>query len=236
MDVENGGDSYAFIGVVGKTEALEKRSGDGAVSVAQIFHLNGQTPEKKWRIQEMVPTTQTMVKKDSGYYLGHEEQADDTCTMFLKWCTSEGIITPKLEYPAHFQNGLVGVRCREEILNREAFLYVPYKMMFTVSKVQNHPILGPIVKDNPSLFEHYDQSIGPVWEVMTLLMGIFYEIAQGPKSYWYPWIRQMLDIPTPCIWKDHELEMLEDDNCLYNIIKLNDCLDYIWFAFVKVLE
>ena len=40
---------------------------------------------------------------------------EDKFTMFLKWCKDEGVIMPKLEYPAYFENGLVGVRCKEDI-------------------------------------------------------------------------------------------------------------------------
>ena len=52
--------------------------------------------------------------------------------MFLDWCIKEGVIMPKLEYPAKFENGVIGVRCCEDIENREAFLAVPYKMILNV--------------------------------------------------------------------------------------------------------
>ena len=52
--------------------------------------------------------------------------------MFNEWCEREGVIMPKLEYPAYFNNGLEGIRCKEPIEHREAFLFVPYKMIITV--------------------------------------------------------------------------------------------------------
>ena len=39
---------------------------------------------------------------------------------------------PKLEFPAYFEDGLVGIRVKEDIEHREAFIYVPYKMMISV--------------------------------------------------------------------------------------------------------
>jgi len=39
---------------------------------------------------------------------------------------------PKLEYPAYFEHGLLGVKCTEDIGHREAFMYIPYKMVFSV--------------------------------------------------------------------------------------------------------
>jgi len=44
------------------------------------------------------------------------------------------MLHPKLEYPAYFEDGLLGVRCKEDINHREAYLFVPLKMMMTVTK------------------------------------------------------------------------------------------------------
>lgn len=41
---------------------------------------------------------------------------------------------PKLEYPAYFEDGLIGVRVKAKIEHREAYMSVPYKMMLTVAK------------------------------------------------------------------------------------------------------
>ena len=39
--------------------------------------------------------------------------------MFREWCEREGVIMPKLEYPAFFDNGLEGIRVKEEIKHQE---------------------------------------------------------------------------------------------------------------------
>lgn len=54
-------------------------------------------------------------KKGIDLYLDIPENEEDKFSMFLNWCKSEGIVMSKLEYPAYFQNGLVGVRCKEDI-------------------------------------------------------------------------------------------------------------------------
>ena len=72
--------------------------------------------------------------------------------MFLNWCKKEGVVMPKIEYPATFENGLKGIRCTSDIAHREAFLFVPFKMMYTLSKVQNNEILKPIIKRHPKCF------------------------------------------------------------------------------------
>ena len=37
-------------------------------------------------------------------------QDEDRYTIFNDWCKSEGVIMPKLEYPAVFEDGLIGAR------------------------------------------------------------------------------------------------------------------------------
>ena len=42
----------------------------------------------------------------------------------MKWADKVGIKTPKLEYPAYFDGGLVGVRAKETIRHREMILSI----------------------------------------------------------------------------------------------------------------
>ena len=76
--------------------------------------------------------------------------------MFFDWCQKEGVIMPKLEYPAYFENGIIGTKCKEDIENREAYLFVPFKMMLTIRKVCYHQILGPIIVGHPECFKDYE--------------------------------------------------------------------------------
>ncbi len=58
----------------------------------------------------------------------------DKYDQYNKWCKDNGVHMPKLEYPAVFEGGLIGARVTEEIAHREAFIFVPYKMLSTVGK------------------------------------------------------------------------------------------------------
>lgn len=60
---------------------------------------------------------------------------------------------PKMEFPAYFDHGLLGVKCTEDIVHREAYLYVPYKLMITVGDTKVHDILGTICENHPECFE-----------------------------------------------------------------------------------
>ena len=70
---------------------------------------------------------------------------EDKFEMFNKWCRDQGIYLPKLEYPAFFEGGLIGLKCTADINHREAFAYVPYKLLMTVGKAMSHPIIGHII-------------------------------------------------------------------------------------------
>jgi hypothetical protein len=59
---------------------------------------------------------------------------------------------PKLEYPAYFDGGLLGTKVKEDIEHREAYLYVPYKLMISVKDTQNHEILARLITENPEFF------------------------------------------------------------------------------------
>ena len=76
----------------------------------------------------------------------------DKYTLFNEWCKENGIVCPKLEYPAEFEFGLIGVRAKEDIDYREAFLFVPFNVMISVDFVRKHPKIGPIIKKYPKLF------------------------------------------------------------------------------------
>ena len=114
---------------------------------------------------------------------------------------------PKLEYPATFEHGLIGVRCTEDIEFREAYLFVPYKMLMSVKNAQMHDVIGPVILDHPECFEadeHED------WEQLTLVLYVYHEMTLGRDSYWYPYLRCMPDVQFACSWEEHELDMLQD--------------------------
>ena len=126
--------------------------------------------------------------------------------MFLDWCRKEGVIGPKLDYPAIFENGVMGIGCKEEIKHQEMYLAIPYKMIYSASKVANNPLLAPIIQKHPECFTS-DQMIQ--WQYLTLTLGLLYEISLGRQSYFYPWLRSFLvDQKCRSPWKDNELEMV----------------------------
>ena len=64
--------------------------------------------------------------------LSAEDEHSQKCEVFNEWCRENGVKMPKVEYPAYFDGGLVGVRAKAPIEHREAFMAIPYKMLMTV--------------------------------------------------------------------------------------------------------
>ena len=94
------------------------------------------------------------------------------CQVFNAWCQENGVLMPKLEYPAYFEGGLVGMRAAQPISHREAFIAVPYKMLLTVEKAQKHPILGQVIQEHPKLFSQEQKGDS---EQLTLAVYLIYE-------------------------------------------------------------
>ena len=110
----------------------------------------------------------------------------DKIQMFNEWAIAEGAVMPKIEYPAYFGDGLVGMRCTEDIEHREMFMAIPYKMLLSVKDTQAHPVLKQVLEENPELFA---EESGLSWEQLTLVMRLFYEVIQGKEGHWYPYLR-----------------------------------------------
>ena len=118
---------------------------------------------------------------------------------------------PKLEYPAVFDNGVVGMRVTQTIQNREAFLHVPYKMLFTVKRVMDNQDLKGVIEKYHDLFFECDGDKKLISEYLILILGMFYEVSLGTSSYFYPWLRMILDQDVGTNWNDSELALLQDD-------------------------
>ena len=78
--------------------------------------------------------------------LDPEGKIKDRAKLYLEWCLDQGVVMPKLEYPSHFQGGLIGIGCKEDIEHREAAMFVPLKITITLKKALTHPVLSNLIK------------------------------------------------------------------------------------------
>ena len=114
---------------------------------------------------------------------------------------------PKMEYPAYFEGGLLGVRCKEQVEHREAYMFIPLKMVMSLAKAQQHPVLKPIIAENSECFDAEENGD---YEQLTLALFMFYEITLGRRSYWYPYLRLMPDVEFTSSWSQEEMAETQD--------------------------
>ena len=140
-----------------------------------------------------------------------KEEHRRKCEVFNEWCLSNGVRMPKLEYPAYFDGGLVGVKATAPIEHREAFLSIPYKMLITVDAAQRHEVLGPIIAENPHVFSEDEKGD---WEQLTLVIFIIYEYQKGEDSFWKPYLDLMPDVKFFCHYPEDMVVATQDLNLI----------------------
>ena len=72
-------------------------------------------------------------------------------------------------------------------------------MLLTVDGALQHPVLGPIIKNNPEIFgEEYTGD----WESLILVTYIMYEFTKGEGSFWKPYLDLMPNVIFFCHWTE----------------------------------
>ena len=128
---------------------------------------------------EAVKNQQVEDDEEAGNVWGDDiggEKQKRKINAFKAWCAKVGIEYPDQEYPAEFENGLVGVKATTPILYRQAFLKVPHNCMMTVAGAMKHQELGPIIKASPELFSDEEQIDAAA---LTLVLYTMYEWQLG---------------------------------------------------------
>ena len=143
---------------------------------------------------------------------------------------------PKLEYPSLFDGNLIGVKCKEEIAHHEAFLYVPLSITISVNGTKNHDILGPIINENPEIFDEDFEDVCADWEQLTLTLALLYEFIKGRSSFWYPYLRIIPEVDFISNWSSDTLELLHDMSFLNEILELKQDVKDNFSPFFKMLK
>ena len=111
---------------------------------------------------------------------------------FKHWLSDNGILMPKLA-----TNGET-VTVKDKVANREAMIFVPYKMIISVNKTLDHEVLGPIVNNHPEIF---DEDNGDQYrEHLILLLALIYEMVLEKDSFWDPYLKTLSFCEFPLNW------------------------------------
>ena len=78
------------------------------------------------------------------------------------------------------------VTVKDKLPNREAFLFIPYKMIISVNKALDHDVLGPIINNHPEIFDEEDSD--QYREHFILVLALIYEMVLEKDSYWQPYL------------------------------------------------
>ena len=72
----------------------------------------------------------------------------EKCVKFNKWCKEVGIISDKVEFPAFFEGGLIGLKAKEPIKHKEMIMAVPYKCLISLDKALADPDISIVFEEN----------------------------------------------------------------------------------------
>ena len=98
-------------------------------------------------------------------------RADPKYIRFKEWMLENGARFPDVDFPVAFghHGELMGLAANKDIPPMRGFLFIPDKLMITAEKARKDPVLGPIIKKHPELFEQ-NQLINETTEIVVFLM------------------------------------------------------------------
>ena len=136
-------------------------------------------------------------------------------SQLLDWLVSEGcIINPKIQYPAIFQNGLIGMAASQVIEPGEVLTEITPQVIFSTELLKSCEI-SIIFDENIDYFGKENTE----WLDNQFLALFVYEKIK-PNSKWQKFFEVMpSQIENLCDWSDDELEELYDED-LTNDVKI----------------
>lgn len=156
-------------------------------------------------------------KPEPSAHVPDRSEMEPRFARFLEWCDEQGVIMTSAAWPAFFgSENLRGVVCTKDIKPYEAIMYVPHKLLITTQMTKDHPILGQIVLDHPSIFKTSGD-----WEYNLLILFLIHERCKGKESFWHPYLDTIQKIDTPIEWDQEHLDFIEDTQLRAEIDECN---------------
>lgn len=119
-----------------------------------------------------------------------------------------------------------------EIQHNEAFMFVPYHLIISVTKTQSHKVLGSVVLEHPECFSDEKDEPEHTWEHMILVLAIMYELTLGKNSKWEPYLKMLpFDADLTCDWSQEDMEMVQDASLIHVLKDTKETLENEWLLF-----
>jgi hypothetical protein len=157
--------------VLSKSEQLKERA-ENISFLAEICHDNLTNLE----VEELLKFEKEVAIKNQKTEIKQSEKESlnsrlNKAQKYMEWCKWIGIISPKVEFPAVFKNGLMGVRALKDIEHRQMIMAIPMKSILTTEMAKECPF----------------------GEILTLVVYLFHEKQKGDKSKIAAWLAMMGD-------------------------------------------
>ena len=82
-------------------------------------------------------------------------------------------------------------------------LSIPYRVLISLDKCKEDPILGRVYAENPDLF---GEESNPDWEQLSLCVFLMFEWQKGEKGFWWPYLDLMPHVKFFCDWPDEDVD------------------------------
>lgn len=128
---------------------------------------------------------------------------------FIEWSSENGVIGPKVCYPATFPNGLIGMKCLSPIEYREAYLFIPYKLLMTMDNAKRVPELLYLIQN----YEIFHEKKGKEPEQCILTLFMLWEYQKGEQSFWWPYL-DLLPTFDKFIWELDKNLYIKQSQCV----------------------
>lgn len=142
----------------------------------------------------------------------------------MEWCVQNGVKCDKLEYPYVFEQGLVGARARKDIEHREAFLYVPFKLLISMEVAFSHQTVGHVFAEHPELFSKAHED----FEQLTLAVFMLFEYQKGKESFWFPYLNLLPEVEFFCNWDPKFLQATDDIGLVEEALAYKEDIEAEW--------
>lgn len=119
-----------------------------------------------------------------------------------QWMVKAGCkIHPAVTIPDYF-DGVQGVGTSQSIPHKTVIIAVPSKLVITVPRCYNDPILKPLFKANDDLFD-YEAEEDAEFNILTVF--IMYNKLNLESSPWKPYLKTIAKPETAVDWPDQDL-------------------------------